>query len=902
VKPVPRRSKSQKIRAQQLENLESRTLFSFSIGSITIPGVPNIPGLSTIPTLANLPITNTPINLGSLTGYLSPDPNDYWWLKNTGQTLSNPISGPATGTPGADVNAVDAWNLTQGSPNVVVAVLDTGIDLANPDLASVLWTNPNEIPGDGIDNDGDGQVDDIHGWNFLNNSNDVTDNFVHGTAVAATIHSVAPGVTILPVEIGTAAGADSADVTKGINYLIALKKEGVNIVAINASFISYTAPSMDEVNAIKNAGANGMLFIAAAGNASLNLDSLFPSVPSAFAKYIPSFMPSNMMFVAATDNQDNLASFSDYGAHTVAVGAPGVDITLPIPGGLYAPLSGTSFATPMVSAIAALLKSEIPTATADQIKTAILNSGDVDPALVGKTITGRRVDAFKALNYLIGNQPATGAVLTLNNDQIEGWAYEPNLGSAPATVQVLIDNVPYTFPANSGSDDTPDSVPSPDHGFSFDMPALGYGKHTVKVSVLDDTTNKATLIGSGTLVVDTAPIGALESTDNKTLTGWAADIDTPSKPTQVKFYLDNKPWVSSNAGIARPDLAEQLAAFPATNHGFALKLSAIPAGIHRLDAYAVDSLTGSLTLIGSSQLSSNRAAYGQVQSLTSGNIIGWAFDPDAGASAIQVRYQIDDFAPVLITANASRPDVTAIVGSKNHGFNITLPQLTAGDHVITVDAVDPNNKLLVRLDQETLSVANPDGNILPAGSVSSLTSSLVIGNVSEGDATGPISVRVDIDGKPGQPFGASAGDGSFSFTLPANLSPAAHRVDVYALDSTSGTPVLIDRDLVNYAPASAMLESFTGQSAAGWAIAPPPTARQTALVRVDIDGLTGALVTANLPRPDLQASLGTPSTPLVGFNINLPALPAGSHTATVSLIDPVTLTTTILGTLTYAST
>ena len=254
-----------------LEPLETRVLLSTSVlgAAFSIPGLPSIPsGLTNFPAF-----TNIPLDLGSLDTFLNPNPSDYWWLQNTGQTLSVNPMGPATGTPGADVDATDAWNITQGSSNVVVAVLDTGIDLNNPNLVSHLWTNPGNLPGDTM-------VNDIHGWNFVDNSNDVSDNFVHGTAVAAAILSVAPNVTILPVEIGTSAGASDADVIAGINYLIALKKAGVNIVAINASYISYAPPSMGVVNAIKNAGNNGMLFVAASGNAGLNMDSLIPNIPS----------------------------------------------------------------------------------------------------------------------------------------------------------------------------------------------------------------------------------------------------------------------------------------------------------------------------------------------------------------------------------------------------------------------------------------------------------------------------------------------------------------------------------------------------------------------------------------------------------------------------------------------
>jgi len=893
---TPQRGGSRKSQARArrhspalVEDLESRVLLSgLPLGGIGIPGLPSLPSLN------NLPINNLPLGLGNLTGYLNPNPSDFWWLKNTGQTLSNPTEGPATGTPGADIDATDAWNITQGSSNVVIAVLDTGIDLSNPDLNSVLWTNPGNLPGDTFTND-------IHGWNFLNNSSDVSDNFVHGTAVAATIHSVAPGVTILPVEIGTASGVNAQDVIDGINYVIMLKKAGVNIVAINASYIDYNAPSTGEINAIKSAGSSGMLYIAAAGNAGMNFDSLVPQVPSFLQgyvnNYISNFLPSNMMFVAATDNQDHLASFSDYGKDFVAVGAPGVDITLPIPGGLYAPLSGTSFAAPMVSAIAALLKSRLPTATMGQIQNAILKSGDPDPALAGKTITGRRVNAFNALQYLLGNQPGSGAIQSISSSSISGWAYDPTLGSGGAAVQVSIDGVTYpTVVANNPDDNTPATAGSGDHGFSFDVPDLPYGKHAVKVYVLNDVTGTPTLIGQGSVVVNQPPTGAIESSIGKTLTGWAQDPDTPTTPVKVKLYVDGKLLSTVTAGINRPDLADTLGS---ANHGYSFKLNTLKPGIHRMDVYAVDSLTGAAILIGTSQINTNQPATGNLETITSSQITGWAYDPDAGNAAVQVRYQIDDFAPVFVTANVSRPDLQATLGSRNHGFTINLPQLIAGDHTITVDVVDPNSRQLIELGSQDVTVASPDGNDLPTGTLDTLTTTQAAGTVTDSDSAGPIQVRIDIDGKPGKPFTSTTGDGdpttyNYSYTLP-RLSAGPHRVDVYAIDALSGTPVLIASSLVNDTPATGSVETLNATAASGWAYTPSGKA----LVRLDVDDLIGAPITASLPRPDLAGTLNATN---VGFNIPMPQLAPGDHTVTLTLIDPVTLEATTLGTQAFTTT
>lgn len=889
----------------QLEQLESRTLLSFTIGGITIPTIPgiNLSGL-TLPTVTNQ------FNLGNLSSLSNPPASDKWWLNNTGQTLSNPTSGPATGTPGADINALNAWNITTGNSNVVIAVLDTGIDLNNPALASVLWTNPGNLTGDP-------ETGDLHGWNFLDNNNNVQDNFVHGTAVAAAIHSVAPGVTILPVEIGTAAGVNDTALVNGINYLIALKKAGVNIVAINASYISFTPPTAADVSAITAAGNAGMLYVAAAGNAGMNLDSLIPNIPSSLAKYIPQFLPSNLVFVAATDNQDNLASFSDYGKYTVAIGAPGVDITLPIAGSngsLYTPLSGTSFAAPMVSATAALLESKFPTATMSQIKSAILNSGDLDPALAGKTSTGRRLDAYNALNYMLGNIAPTGAVSIINTTVISGWAFDANLGAAPATVKITIDGkTAALLQANGQSDDMTATLGSADHGFSFDASTIPYGKHKIQVYVADNVTGKFTLIGQGNLTVDVAPLGALESADAKTITGWAYDPDTLAKSVNVKIYIDGKAATIASANVARTDLT-----FPANadgtttvKHGFVAHLGALKAGLHRIDVYAVDTLTGALTLIGSTTISSNRPATGLVESLDATAITGWAFDADAGGTAIQVQYQIDSFPPIFTTANLARPDLKTLLGSQNHGFYIALPYLTTGDHTVTVWAVDPNNKQLIQLTSQTLAVTAPAGDPLPTGTIT-ITNTQVTGTVDDPGKTDPITMRIDVTNAKGvtTSYATTAiadpvtGIHGFTFALPAVTGVC--RVDAYALDDQTLDPVLLASQLINYTVPTATVESFTAAGAAGYAVAPSAPATSSnratagiALIRLDVDGLAGAIVCANLARPDLLGSLGRSN---VGFNISMPQLAPGSHTATLYLIDPTTLVATALGQISFSTT
>ncbi len=226
------------------------------------------------------------------------------------------------------------------------------------------------------------------------------------------------------------------------------------------------------------------------------------------------------------------------------------------------------------------------------------------------------------------------------------------------------------------------------------------------------------------------------------------------------------------------------------------------------------------------------------------------------------------------------------LGSPNHGFNIALPQLTAGTHTIVVDADDPANDLLVQLASQTVTVTDPAENALPTGVVSTLTNTLVAGTVTDANATAPLSVRVDVDGKVGKAFLSTAtGDvttDTFSTTL--KLSAGVHRIDVYALDSTTHLPVLIEREWVGYVASTGSVSSLTTASAIGTAASPSAKKGQS-LIRIDIDGLLGGLVTVG------------PT-----FTIPLPALATGTHHVVVTLIDPVTFDPTVLATsdLTFA--
>lgn len=288
------------------------------------------------------------------------------------------------------INATGAWDVTTGSTNVIVAVIDTGIDLTHPDLVSNLWKNVSEANGlPGVDDDGNGKIDDTNGWDFVNNDNNPLDDNGHGTHCAGTIGAVGNNalgvvgvcwkVQLMALKAGNAAGmlADS-DTAEAIRYA-----SDKNADVISASF-GGSGASSTERDAIVYANSKGVLFVAAAGNDGANNDTV-PSYPASFD------LP-NIVSVAATDQNDALASFSNYGQTSVDLAAPGVNIYSTVPGGNIDSKQGTSMACPHVAGAAALLLSANPSYTPLQVKEALLSTVDKLPALAAKTVSGGRLN------------------------------------------------------------------------------------------------------------------------------------------------------------------------------------------------------------------------------------------------------------------------------------------------------------------------------------------------------------------------------------------------------------------------------------------------------------------------------------------------------------------------------
>ncbi|WP_121354384.1 S8 family peptidase [Flavisolibacter nicotianae] len=308
-------------------------------------------------------------------------------------------------------NAAAAWSAGYtGSASVYVGIIDEGIQFTHPDLSGQVWTNPFD-PADGRDNDGNGYVDDIHGWDFAGNNNTIYDGGTsgnrddHGTHVSGTIAGkggnsagvvgVNWNVTLISAKFLGVFGGTTSNAVKAVDYLTNLKtRHGLNIVASNNSWGGggYSQALYDAISRANNAN---ILFVAAAGNGGS--DGVGDN-NDAVANYPSNYNLSNVIAVAAITSNGARASFSNYGATTVDLGAPGSGIISTTAYNTYSNYSGTSMATPHVTGACALYASAHPGASAATIKNAILASAVPTASLSGKTVTGGRLDAFGALS------------------------------------------------------------------------------------------------------------------------------------------------------------------------------------------------------------------------------------------------------------------------------------------------------------------------------------------------------------------------------------------------------------------------------------------------------------------------------------------------------------------------
>ena len=315
-------------------------------------------------------------------------------------------------------DAQEAWRISEGSRRIVVAVIDTGADVDHPDLKDNIWINPGESGRDdlgrdkslnGIDDDGNGYVDDVHGWNFVFDNENVQDNHGHGTHIAgiiggsgaARVTGVAPNVSLMILKYfdPRKPQQNPLDATiKAIHYAI---ENGAQVINYSGGGV---APSSDEYKALREAEAKGILVVAAAGNEHSNSDQ---------NKYYPAdYGLSNIMSVTAINPNAKVLPTSNFGVATVDIAAPGEDIYSTMPGDGYGTMTGTSQATAFATGVAVLVKSLHPEMTPAQIIQHLVATGETSGTLVGKTKTRAVLNAYRALAMAPADEAVAGVTVS----------------------------------------------------------------------------------------------------------------------------------------------------------------------------------------------------------------------------------------------------------------------------------------------------------------------------------------------------------------------------------------------------------------------------------------------------------------------------------------------------------
>jgi len=467
---------------------------------------------------------------------VAPPPNDPSWLDGSLWGLLK-------------IQAQEAWtNFTPGDGSVVVAGIDTGIDYTHPDLAANMWHNPGEIPDNGVDDDGNGYVDDVYGIDTVNHTSDPFDDQGHGTHTAGTIAAVGnngQGVTgvswntkLLACKFLDASGSgDDAGAIECFNYVVALKNRGVNIRVTSNSWGQQRGsdpPSTLLQAAIDAAGNAGIISIFGAGNDGTNNDT---------SPFDPASYPiDSIVSVASSGPTDRRSFFSNYGATSVDLAAPGEGILSTYPFGGYETLDGTSMATPHVAGVAALLATMNPDLSVGDIKALLLDNVDQSSRWTGRVLSGGRLNAFKAASAVGAGNGNVAPSVSLDSP-VEGAIYK-----APATIPLAASAFDtdgeirqVAFYANGFLVATDTTAP-----YSAVWTGVSAGNYTVTAVATDNHFATATSTpvhivvnpNAPPTVAVTNPIEGATFTSPATVTLEATASDSDGAVSQVSFYAN----------------------------------------------------------------------------------------------------------------------------------------------------------------------------------------------------------------------------------------------------------------------------------------------------------------------------------------------------------------------------
>jgi subtilisin family serine protease len=690
-----------------------------------------------------------------------PSFGNTWGLNNTGQTING-----SPGTPDADIDAPEAWNVTTGSSNVTVAVIDTGVDWSHPDLSSQIWVNPGEncsgCRNDGIDNDHNGFVDDWHGWDFANNDNNPTDDHGHGTHVSGTIGAAGNNgvgvagvnwnVRIMPVKFLNAQGSGT-----DANAVSAVLYAAQNGAAVMNNSWADDVYSQALADAITVADQHSSLFVAAAGNNGTDNDSS-PTYPASYD------MP-NVVAVAATDNTDSRAFFSNVGRRSVDLGAPGVDIYSTWPGGGYQYLSGTSMATPHVAGAAALAKAAFPSASAVGLKALLLGTVDPKPALATTTSSGGRLN--------IGNAVACSA-------KPQVWIDAPGPG-------FLVDvGAPVSFTALAANCANPSgvTVTATGNGAPVTLAARGDGVYT----------GTFTPTGGGAVTIAvTASNGTTSTTRSMTGSARSSLSITPGGPPVT---------VTSVSGEAIP------IKFNGTvGERVSVALTNVSIMISQVSIVSPSGSSLASTYIG-----------------TGGGLVDATTLPTTGAYTINVAPFASSTGSMTVQLSDVQPDVTA--NATPGGAPVSVSTTTPGQNARIAFNGSANERISISITNATfpfafLSILKPDGSALGSSRIFGPGATFI--DTTTLPSTGAYAIVID-------PNGASIGSATIQiYDVPPDaggpITPGGAAVTVsttvpgqngrLTFSATAGQRVSLNISNVSYSSATAQLLDPTGNPVGG---------------------------------------------------------------------------------------
>jgi hypothetical protein len=399
---------------------------------------------------------------------------------------------------------------------------------------------------------------------------------------------------------------------------------------------------------------------------------------------------------------------------------------------------------------------------------------------------------------------------------IYGWAFDTDYGSQPIQVRLDVDGV-HGQPILAALDrsDLTKVIGSSAHGFGIDVPPLAPGSHTLQLVALDYPSGADTLLATRNVNITATAFGSVDLLSiNKGIYGWAFDPALGTSPVTVRLTIDGNPTPAVSASDTRPDLISH---FGSADHGFSIAPRLVPFGIHRYDVWAIGA-AGKAKLIGS-KTEKAVPPLGALDDASTSWIGGWAMDPNSPAAAGSIRIDIDGTTYRTLSTTIPRPGL-APLGSGNFGFELMTPQLSAGNHVISLYAIDDQSGYPIKVAQRLL-VVPPSFNRTPIGSLDVLNpAGLVSGWAIDPDAQNdPVQIQFSIDGSVSQTiaadttrpdlgtfFSSSAHGYSFNLaSLLASLTPGPHRIEVFALDLQTSQPILLGSGALDLPLTSALV-------------------------------------------------------------------------------------------------